>query len=217
MNFLYLIIIKHWTALTGIVHIVDTDTRLLVENGSISTIKNLWLSSRNHLDCELVPGPWYRFQHTTNCSKKKRHLSATTIENPSQTVKIGSVYKNFHSEFRQPLHWSFHFIQEESQSYSLVRESTAPIKRDPTTTAKTYILDLLDNKIKPRLLVSDIQCSFCSLVAENLSWATQISPLLLPDLYPVCLSVCQSWHIFKTFWHWASVKRSMCTCTWKSY
>lgn len=41
MNFLYLIIIKHRTALTGIVHIVDTDTRLLVENGSISTIKHL--------------------------------------------------------------------------------------------------------------------------------------------------------------------------------
>lgn len=31
---------------------------------------------------------------------------------------------------------------------SLVRDSTAPIKRDHTSTAKTYILDLFDNKIK---------------------------------------------------------------------
>lgn len=31
---------------------------------------------------------------------------------------------------------------------SLVRDSTAPIKRDHTSTGKTYILDLFDNKIK---------------------------------------------------------------------
>lgn len=52
---------KHRNALTVWVHIVNADTSLLVENGSICTIKNFWLSGRGHLHCELVPGPWYRF------------------------------------------------------------------------------------------------------------------------------------------------------------